>query len=140
MTLVCAKWFMATILRFEDLEIWKLARNIYNRTSLLATKIKLAHDYRFADQMKGAAGSIMDNIAEGFERNSQFEFVNALGIAKGEAGELKSQQHRALDDKYISQEEFETNYSDIDLLIRKISKLISYLNSSNTRGLKFKGR
>jgi four helix bundle protein len=131
---------MATIKRFEDLQIWQLARKIYRNASALAGKIRRAHDFRFADQMKGAAGSTMDNIAEGFERDSRFEFVNSLSIAKGEAGELKSQYYRALDDSYLTQEEFELAYSDIDLLMKKIANQITYLNNTEIRGLKFKGR
>jgi four helix bundle protein len=57
--------------------------------------------------MKSAAGSVMDNIAEGFERNSRLEFLNSLSISKGECGELKSQVYRSTDDKYISLEEFD---------------------------------
>ena len=89
---------MATVHRFEDLEIWQLARAPYRKISRLAEKIKKNHDYRFADQMKAEAGSIMDNIAEGFERNGRLEFLNSLSISKGESGELKSQLYRATDD------------------------------------------
>ena len=131
---------MATIGRFEDLEIWKLARKLYQKTSRLAEKIKKNHDYRFADQLKAAAGSIMDNIAEGFERNSRFEFINSLSIAKGESGELKSQFYRCLDDNYLTQEEFETYFIEADIISKKIAALIKYLNSSRVRGLKFKER
>ena len=75
---------MATIYRFEDLEIWQLARELYQKVSKLAEKLKKNHDYRFAEQIKSAMGSIMDNVAEGFERNSRLEFLNSLSIAKGE--------------------------------------------------------
>jgi len=70
--------------------------------------------------MKSAAGSIMDNIAEGFERNSRLEFLNSLSIAKGECGELKSQLYRASDDKNIDEIEFSDVYEDIDKEIKKI--------------------
>jgi len=93
---------MATIQRFEDLEIWQKARVLANEVYELTFKDPILHDYRIRDRMGGAVGGIMDNIAEGFERSSRFEFINALGIAKGEAGELKSQLYRALDVKYIS--------------------------------------
>ena len=89
---------MATVHRFEDLEIWQLARALYRKIYRLAEKIKKNRDYWFADQMKAAAGSTMDNIAEGFERNSRLEFLNSLSISKGESGELKSQLYRATDD------------------------------------------
>jgi len=115
---------MATIYNFEELEIWKLAFAIYKKVSTLAERMRAKHDYRFADQMKSAAGSVMDNIAEGFERNGRLEFVNSLGIAKGECGELKSQLYRSLSDRYISQDEFSELYEDTDLETRKISSLL----------------
>ncbi len=131
---------MATILRFEDLEIWQLARKIYQRVSEIAARMRKNHDYRFADQMKGAAGSVMDNIGEGFERSSRLEFINSLSISKGECGELKSQLYRALDDKYIDQKEFDEIYADVELEIKKIASFVIYLNTSNVKGLKFKNR
>lgn len=131
---------MATVHRFEDLEIWQLARILYNKISKLAEKIRRNHDYRFADQMKGAAGSIMDNIAEGFERNSRLEFLNSLSISKGESGELKSKLYRAIDDSYLDQIEFDELYEDADKVSRKIANFVKYLNSSKIKGLKFKDR
>lgn len=71
---------MATIQRFEDLEIWQLARSLYQKISVIAERMRKKHDFRFAEQIKSAAGSVMDNIAEGFERNSRLEFLNALSI------------------------------------------------------------
>ena len=94
---------MATVYQFEDLEIWQLARKLYQKVSKLAEKLKRNHDYRFAEQMKAAIGSVMDNIAEGFERNSRLESLNSLSIAKGECGELRSQFYRCFDDKYLTQ-------------------------------------
>ena len=88
---------MATVHKFEELEIWQLAREIYQKISALSEKMRKNHEYRFAEQIKAAAGSVMDNIAEGFERNSRLEFLNSLSISKGECGELKSQLYRALD-------------------------------------------
>lgn len=82
----------------------------------------------------------MDNIAEGFGRGSKNEFVNCLTIAKGEAEELKSQLYRGLDANYFPDTLFMELYADADLLVRKIGAFISYLNSSNTRGQKFKER
>lgn len=131
---------MATIYRFEDLEIWQLARKLYQKISKLAEKIKKNHDYRFADQIKAAAGSNMDNITEGFERNSRLEFVNSLSISKGESGELKSQLYRAKDDEYINDAGFDELYEDTDKVSKKIANFVKYLNSSKIKGLKFKNR
>lgn len=106
---------MATVHRFEDLEVWKLAGEVYKDASLVAKRLRLSREFRFADQMKSSAGSAMDNIAEGFERSSRLEFINSLSISKGECGELKSQYYRCLDDEYVSCEEFDQYYSRISL-------------------------
>ena len=131
---------MATVHRFEELEIWQLARKLYQKISKLSEKLKSNHDYRFADQMKAAAGSIMDNIAEGFERNSRLEFLNSLSISKGESGELKSQLYSAIDDVYLNKIEFDELYEDTDKVSKKIANFVKYLNSSKIKGLKFKDR
>lgn len=131
---------MATILRFEDLEIWQIARNIYQKVSVIAAKMKKNNDYRFSDQIKAAAGSVMDNIAEGFERGSRLEFLNSLSISKGECGEVKSQLYRALDDRYIDEKEFKEIYGEVELELKKIASFIIYLNNSKIKGLKFKDR
>jgi len=131
---------MATINRFEDLEIWQLARIYYKKLSAVAKKVKANGDYRFAEQIKSAAGSIMDNTAEGFERNSRLEFLNSLGIAKGECGESTSQVYRLLDDKYITDEEFKDLYETANKLSRKIANFVKYLNLTELKGLKFKNR
>jgi four helix bundle protein len=131
---------MATIQRFEDLEIWQIARELYNKISKVAELLRAAKEFRFAEQMKSAAGSIMDNIAEGFERNSRLEFVNSLSISKGECGELKSQLYRTLDDNHIDKKLFEELYEDTDKESRKIASFMKYLNTSEIKGLKFKDR
>ena len=131
---------MATIQRFEDLEIWQLARKLYTKISAVAEQFRKAKEFRFAEQMKSAAGSIMDNIAEGFERNSRLEFLNSLSISKGESGEIKSQLYRSLDDKYITEKEFSELYEDADKVSKKIANFMKYLNSTTVKGLKFKDR
>ncbi len=93
---------MATISKFEDLEIWMEARRLSNEIFHLMSEAENFHnDYRFRSQILAAAGSIMDNIAEGFERNGNVEFRQFLSIAKGSAGEVRSQLYRALDFNYI---------------------------------------
>lgn len=131
---------MATINKFEELEIWRLAREPYKKISVVADRLRANKEFRFAEQMKSAAGSIMDNIAEGFERSSRFEFVNSLGIAKGESGELKSQLYRCIDNNYINESEFTEFYSDADILSKKIASFIIYFNKTEHKGLKFKDR
>jgi|SRR5687768_1910961 len=131
---------MATIQRFEDLEIWKKSRILSDKVYPLTFKEPIASDFRIKDQMRGSVGSIMDNIAEGFERGSKFEFINSLGIAKGEIGELKSQLYRCLDNRYITQELFDELYNLANELTKMITSFINYLNKSKIKGQKFKNR
>jgi len=131
---------MATIQKFEDLEIWRKSRILSDKVYPLTFREPIANDYRMKDQMRGSVGSIMDNIAEGFERGSKFEFINSLTIAKGETGELKSQLYRCLDNKYITQKIFNELYSLADELTKMITSFISYLNKSGIKGQKFKNR
>ena len=131
---------MATIQRFEDLEVWKIARELSRKIYALTFVDPIKSDYRLKDQLRGSCGSVMDNIAEGFERSSQFEFINALSYSKGETGELKSQLDRCLDNNYLTQHLFEELYNEADVLTRKLTAFISYLNSSKVKGQKFKNR
>ncbi len=131
---------MATIKRLEDLEVWKKARALSIQIYELTFTKPLSQDFRLRDQMRGAVGSIMDNIAEGFDRGGRLEFINSLGIAKGETGELKSQLYRCLDVKYISKKCFEKLYEHTDEVAKMIAGLIEYLNSSYIKGKKFKNR
>jgi four helix bundle protein len=94
---------MATIEKFEDLDIWKEARLLSKEIILLSRNTELKNDYRLRDQIKGASGSVMDNIAEGFERDGNLEFRQFLSIAKGSAGESRSQLYRVFDSDYISE-------------------------------------
>ena len=131
---------MATIAKFEDLEIWQLARSLAQKIYSLTFIEPVKSDYRLKDQLRGSAGSAMDNIAEGFERSSRLEFINSLSISKGEIGELKSQLYRCADNNYITQELFTELYGEADLLTKKVTAFINYLNSSNIKGQKFKNR
>ncbi|REG77497.1 four helix bundle protein [Algoriphagus antarcticus] len=93
---------MASITSFENLEIWKLARELCLYVRVLSRKELFSKDFRFCGQINSAAGSIMDNIAEGFERYGNKEFINFLYIAKGSNGEVRSQSFRALDANFIN--------------------------------------
>lgn len=101
--------------------------------------MKTAKEFRFAEQMKSAAGSVMDDIAEGCERNSRLEFINSLSFSKSEGGESKSQLCRALRDKYINKKQFDELYEETDKESKKIASFIKHLNTSAIKGLKFKG-
>ncbi|HMU46344.1 MAG TPA: four helix bundle protein [Chitinophagaceae bacterium] len=131
---------MATIQKFEDLEVWKKARTLSDKIYPLTFKKPIADDFRMKDQLRGSLGSIMDNIAEGFERGSQFEFINSLTISKGETGELKSQLYRCFDNNYISKKLFDELYLLADEITKMLTGLINYLNKSKIKGQKFKNR
>lgn len=131
---------MATVTKFEELEIWQQARILSNVIFALTLREPFCKDFKLRDQINEASGSVMDNIAEGFERGSRLEFVNFLGYSKGSCGEVKSQLYRAIDRDYISKPEFNQCYEMSNRIAAGISKLIEYLNKTNVRGLKFKDR
>jgi len=87
---------MATFHRFEDLEIWQTAKKLSLKVFKLTEAGPSSKDFKFRDQIRSSAGSVMDNIAEGFERSGQFEFVNFLSISKGSSGEVRSQLYRGI--------------------------------------------
>jgi four helix bundle protein len=128
---------MATITRFEDLEIWKEARRLAKEVHLISIHTELRSDLRFKNQIKSSSGSVMDNIAEGFERDGNIEFRQFLSIAKGSAGETRSQLYRVFDFEYISEEKFEALKKDYENLSGKIKNFISYLNKKDFKGNKF---
>ncbi|WPO77163.1 four helix bundle protein [Flavobacterium sp. KACC 22761] len=129
---------MAKIEKFEDLEIWRLARTICQQIEFLIQNTNLKTNYSLKDQIDRSSGSIMDNIAEGFERNGNREFINFLSIAKGSAGEVKSQSYRAFDKKLISEEQHLKLNESIELVKNKIGAMMNYLNNCEIKGLKFK--
>ena len=131
---------MATFQRFEDIEAWQFAREISKEVYRLSGIGMFAKDFELKGQMRASSGSMMDNVAEGFDRRSKHEFVQFLTIGKGSAGELKSQLYRAVDNNFISQNDFDGLYAKADKYTKMISGLIMYLNKSDIKGLKFKNR
>ena len=131
---------MATIKKFEDLEIWQLARQLENKVFEETEKGKLSRDFKLKDQINASSGSVMDNIAEGFGRASRLEFVQFLSISNGSGNEVQSQLYRCLDRKYISKPTFDELYILADLVCKKINTFMSYLNKSPIKGQKFANR
>lgn len=128
---------MATYRQFEDLEIWQKARIFAARIHSLTIQGSFERDFKLRDQISGSSGSIMDNIAEGFERGGNKEFVQFLSFAKGSSGETRSQLYRALDRNHISKESFDELYEESMQLSKQISGFMKYLNSSDFKGPKF---
>ena len=98
---------MASIKNFEDLEIWQLARKQSQAINQLISDKRLKNDFGLINQIRNSSGSVMDNIAEGFDREGNKEFINFLSIAKGSNAECRSQFYRCYDNSYITQEELD---------------------------------
>ena len=131
---------MGTVERFEDLEIWQNAREITNRLYDLSDRDPFSRDFALRDQMRRAAISILSNIAEGFEKQTQQTFIRYLSGAKASSGELRAQLYIALDRNYILQEEFDTIKHTLIICSRQIQSLIRYLDSQpNARRVKENG-
>jgi four helix bundle protein len=124
--------------RFEDLEIWKLARELYRFVFEITSDIPFVNDYKLRDQIRSSSGSISDNIAEGFERGGNKEFIQFLYVAKGSCGETRNQSYRAFDSRYITQEILDELLERTVELSQQISNFIKYLQSSSYKGEKFK--
>ena len=128
---------MEKIRRFEDLEIFQIARGLCKDIYIITDAESFKCDYRFTQQIRAAAGSIMDNIAEGFERNGNKEFVNFLYIAKGSCGEVRSQLLRANDVGYIDDDTFRQLYNGTLELGRKIYNLAQKIKDTGNPGSKY---
>ena len=129
---------MATLKRFEDIEAWQKARELTRGVYLCSRVGAFSRDFALRDQICRAAVSVMSNIAEGFERGGTAEFVQFLAISKGSAGEVESQLYVALDEGYISEEQFRSLKQTAVSTKRMIAGFMSYLRRSGIRGAKYK--
>ena len=116
---------------FEELPCWQKARELCQEVFVLISQGKLAKDFSLKDQIWRSSGSIMDNVAEGFDDGSLKEFVRFLGYSQRSCGEVQSQLYRALDCAYISQEEFQNVYNLAGECRRQIKGFRKYLRSCN---------
>jgi four helix bundle protein len=112
---------------FEDLKVWNDSREFVKNIYMLTSSEKFKKDFGLKDQIQRAAVSIMNNIAEGFERNNNKEFIKFLKYSKGSAGEVRSMLYVVLDLDYISKESFNNNYEMAVNIITQISNFIKYL-------------
>jgi len=126
---------MSTVKRFEDLDVWKLSRQMVNEVYSLTNKGGFSKDYGLKDQIRRSGVSVMNNISEGFESRTVNGFINYLGLAKGSCGETRSMLYVALDQKYINKDEFKSLYELCSNISSKLYRFMKYLESydSNDR-------
>ena len=129
---------MATIRRFEEIDAWKVAREMCLKIGTIIDEGALKKSYRLIAQVESSSGSIMDNIAEGFERGTRAEFIQFLGYSKGSCGEFRSQLYRANDRKYLNQEQFDELYPLAVRIGAMLQKLIEYLQKTEVKGVRKK--
>ncbi|WP_231494776.1 four helix bundle protein [Polaribacter sp. Hel_I_88] len=118
--------------------MWKLSRILCIDINIVANNTELRKDYRLYNQIDGSSGSVMDNIAEGFERNGNKEFIQFLSIAKASCGETRSQLYRVFDRNYINEKDFNKLKNQAIALSKMIGGFISYLQKSDFKGSKYK--
>ncbi|MBM3838626.1 MAG: four helix bundle protein [Verrucomicrobia bacterium] len=129
---------MATIRRFEDIEAWKKGRELRRSVYAETKRGEFARDFELKGQIRRTAISVTSNIAEGFERRGNKEFIQFLSNAKGSCGEVRDQLYVALDEEYISQTQFEF-LDEMTVEVRRlIGGFMSYLQRSSIRGQKFR--
>ena len=124
--------------RFEEIEAWQMARAFNQKIHELIVTSGIERHFALKDQMYRSAGSVMDNIAEGFERGSNGEFKCFLGYAKGSCGELRSQLYRCQDMGFLKLEQFLELKEEIELIAGKIFRIIEYLSASGIKGARFR--
>jgi four helix bundle protein len=128
---------MVEIKRFEDIEGWKKARELVSAIYAVSSKGSFAKDSELKDQIRRAAVSVMSSIAEGFERGGDKEFSQFLSLAKASCGEVRSQLYVALDQKYLSEEQFQSISEQTTHVSQLIAGFMRYLRQSNLRGSKY---
>lgn len=122
--------------RFEDLIFWQKARELTKLIYTYAQNDKFKNDYGFKDQIQRSGVSVMSNIAEGFGRGSNTEFVQFLFVAKGSLSEVKSQLYIAMDLNYVDNPEFNKAYDMAEEISKLINAFIKSLKGDKKRGLK----
>ena len=129
---------MATIKKFEDLISWRRARELTRYIYYLTKKEKFSKDYGLKDQIQRSAVSTMANQAEGFCRGTKIELINYFYIAKGSAGEVQSHLYVALDQGYITEEEFWKGYMLADEVQRLIQNFVDKVKKNSLTGLQYR--
>ena len=129
---------MSKIEKFEDIQAWKKGRELTRQIYTITLREAFFRDFGLRDQIRRSSVSIMSNIAEGFERGGNKEFIQFLSVAKGSAGEVRSQLYVALDVEHIQRDDFDRLY----ILTKEVGNLIGgfirYLKKAEHKGPKFK--
>ena len=128
---------MGKVENFEDLVSYQKARLLAIHVYEITREGEFKYDSRFVQQIRAAAGSVSDNIAEGFERQGNKEFKNFLYIAKGSCGEVRSQIQRAFDVGFISIETFTQLYNEAKALSVAIANFLKSIKDSDYKGSKY---
>lgn len=129
---------MGTIRKFEDIDAWQKACALTREVYAVTDDGAFAKDFGLRDQIRRASVSIMSNIAEGFGRGGNKEFIQFLSTAKGSAPEVQAQLYVALDAGYINQDQLQKLYSETEATARMIAGLLRYLQNSDFKGAKYK--
>jgi len=129
---------MAKIEQFEDIEAWKLARESTKLIYAVSSSGDFARDFGLRDQIRRSSVSILSNIAEGFERDGDKEFIRFLSIAKGSCAEARAQQYVALDQGYITREVFDKTFGSLLETGKRIGGFMKYLQQSELKGPKYR--
>ncbi len=120
---------MATIVKFEDIQAWQTARELTKAIYELTKRDGFSRDFGLRDQIRRASVSVMSNIAEGFESRTDVQFIHFLGMARASAGEVRAQLYAALDQGYMTNDQFKEIYDQADKCARQSAKFITYLES-----------
>ncbi|RYY66924.1 MAG: four helix bundle protein [Chitinophagaceae bacterium] len=131
---------MPTFKHFEEIIAWQLARELSIEVHRIATETRLARDFKLRDQICDSSESIGSNIAEGFGRSGNAEFVHFLLIARASCTETQSHLYAVLDRQYINQAEFARINHLAERTGKAIFKLIDYLQNSGIKGVRFRKR
>jgi four helix bundle protein len=125
-------------MRFEDIEAWQKGRELKQAVYRHSKRGEFARDFALREQIRRAVISVTANIAEGFERRGNREFIQLLSNSKGSCGEVQNHLYTALDEQYVTKDEFEKLYAQAAEVGRLIGGFMNYLQHSEIRGVKFR--
>jgi len=134
----CGLKNMGKIQKFEDILAWQKAREPTREVYAHSKTGAFAKDFGLRDQIQRASVSVMGNVAEGYDRGGDKEFIQFLSVSKGSCGEVKSHLYVALDQQYINPTQFNQLYNSTDEVGRLLAGFMAYLKQSDLRGRKFK--